>query len=348
MFLLTDITLESITLHKVGNKLRDEGINFSKKSIQLSDSISRLLLHYFLSSFKSEEYFNFFHSIDVNMNEVFVCAGKIFDDPKNLYEQSKNISKHLYEQSTHPQIKSGEFYVVHFTNCTIEGKTVDAIGLFKSENKDTFLKINVTDNSFDIKSEKGININKLDKGCLIFNVEKENGYIVTVVDNTNKKIEAKYWIDDFLHIKQRKDEYYNTQNVLSLCKSYITKELPQQFEISKADQAEILNKSIAFFKESENFNMADFEQKVIREPNIIENFNQFKVEFQKEREISIANEFQISNSVVNKQSKIFKSIIKLDSNFDIHIHSNSNQFLKKGFDKDVGMSYYKLYFKEEQ
>lgn len=60
MFLLTDITLESITLHKVGNKLRDEGINFSKKSIQLSDSISRLLLHYFLSSFKSEEYFNFF------------------------------------------------------------------------------------------------------------------------------------------------------------------------------------------------------------------------------------------------------------------------------------------------
>lgn len=97
------------------------------------------------------------------MNEVFVCAGKIFDDPKNLYEQSKNISKHLYEQSTHPQIKSGEFYVVHFTNCTIEGKTVDAIGLFKSENKDTFLKINVTDNSFDIKSEKGININKLDK-----------------------------------------------------------------------------------------------------------------------------------------------------------------------------------------
>lgn len=30
MFLLTDITLESITLHKVGNKLRDEGINFSK------------------------------------------------------------------------------------------------------------------------------------------------------------------------------------------------------------------------------------------------------------------------------------------------------------------------------
>ena len=70
--------------------------------------------------------------------------------------------------------------------------------------------------------------------------------------------------------------------------------------------------------------------------------------FQKEREISIANEFQISNSVVNKQSKIFKSIIKLDSNFDIHILSNSNQFLKKGFDKDVGMSYYKLYFKEEQ
>lgn len=348
MFSITDITLENIVLHKIGNKLRDEGISFSNSSIQVNESINKLLLHYFLSSFKSEEYFNFFHNIDINMNEVFVCVGKIFDNPQSLYEQSKNISKHLYEQSTHPQIKSGEFYVVHFTNCIIDGKTVDAIGLFKSENKDTFLKINISDNNFDIESEKGVNVNKLDKGCLIFNTEKENGYIVTVVDNTNKKIEAKYWIDDFLHITQRKDEYYNTQNILSLCRNYITKELPQQFEISKADQAEILNKSITFFKESESFNMADFEQKVIKQPDIIKNFNKFRTEFQKEKEINIADEFPISNDVVKKQSKIFKSIIRLDDNFDIHIHGSNKQFIKKGFDKEAGLYYYQLYFKEEQ
>ncbi|MDR0604368.1 MAG: hypothetical protein LBG80_08720 [Bacteroidales bacterium] len=42
----------------------------------------------------------------------------------------------------------------------------------------------------NFESEKGININKLDKGCLIFNTERENGYIVAVVDNTNKGTDA--------------------------------------------------------------------------------------------------------------------------------------------------------------
>jgi hypothetical protein len=30
----------------------------------------------------------------------------------------------------------------------------------------------------------------------------------------NKDVEAQYWIDDFLHVRQRKDEYYNTQNIM--------------------------------------------------------------------------------------------------------------------------------------
>lgn len=53
------------------------------------------------------------------------------------------------------------------------------------------------DVGFEISSESGVSINKVDKGCLIFNIEKENGYIVAVVDNTNKGAEAKYWTDDF-------------------------------------------------------------------------------------------------------------------------------------------------------
>ena len=43
----------------------------------------------------------------------------------------------LYEQSKHPNIKQGDLYVVHFKDCILDGETIDAIGLFKSENKDT-------------------------------------------------------------------------------------------------------------------------------------------------------------------------------------------------------------------
>ncbi|MCD8073303.1 MAG: nucleoid-associated protein, partial [Alistipes sp.] len=96
-----------------------------------------------------------------------------------------------------------------------------------------------------------------DKGCLIFNINKDDSYVVAVVDNTNRT-EARYWIDDFLMVKQRQDEYYNTQNILSLCKNFVTKKLPTEFEVNKADQAEILNNSVKYFKENDNFDLEDF------------------------------------------------------------------------------------------
>ena len=47
-------------------------------------------------------------------------------------------------------------------------------------------------------------------------------------------------------------------NALTMCKNFITNELPEQFEASKADQADYLNKSVAFFKENDSFDMNEF------------------------------------------------------------------------------------------
>ncbi|GHT15841.1 hypothetical protein AGMMS4956_16740 [Bacteroidia bacterium] len=323
----------------------EEPVLFSKKLLSVGEDINNLLLRYFLSPFKSSEYFNFYHDIDINMNEVFACAGKIFAHPDSLLEQSQNLAKHLYEQSTHPKIKGGEFYVVYFKDCILDGETVDAVGLFKSENKDTFLKVFPAGDGFEIESDKGININKLDKGCLIFNTERENGYVVAVVDNTNKGVDAQYWIDDFLHVRQRKDEYYNTQNVLSLCKDFVKNELPQQFEVSKADQIDILNKSVKFFKEKDNFNMAEFANEVIVQPEVINSFNQYKSAYVQEHGLELADDFTISDSAVKKQARVFKSVIKLDKNFHIYVHGN-RQLIEQGSDNKG--KFYKIYYTEEK
>ena len=37
------------------------------------------------------------------------------------------------------------------------------------------------------------------------NPRQTQGYVVAIVDNTNKGVEAQYWTDDFLHIRQRKE-----------------------------------------------------------------------------------------------------------------------------------------------
>ncbi|WP_080904768.1 nucleoid-associated protein [Parabacteroides sp. Marseille-P3160] len=336
--------LKNISLHIVGNKQNEENVHIAKSLLQLHDEVRDILSLYFLSSFKSNEYFIFFHDSDLKYNEVYGFVTDIFNQPDSLYENSVRLAKHLYEQSTHPKIKGGEFYTVYFKGCIIDGETVDAVGLFKSENKDTFLKVFSSGEDFEIESEKGVNINKLDKGCLIFNTEKEKGYVVAVVDNTNKGADAQYWIDHFLHVRQRKDEYYNTQNVMSLCKNFVKTELPQQFEVSKADQVDFLNKSVQFFKENDNFNLNEFANEVIRQPEIIESFNQYKSSFQKDFDIEIADNFMISESAVKKQSRTLKSVIKLDKNFDIYIHGNRD-LMEQGEDKKG--KYYKVYYKEE-
>ncbi|MBP1644974.1 MAG: hypothetical protein H6Q16_549 [Bacteroidetes bacterium] len=337
-------SLENVCAHWVGNK-NDELLILAKKEIDIEDEMLRnTLIDYFFSSFKSEEYFNFYHDSDLRFNEVYNYVSDIFDNPSNIYDKSVFLAKHLYEKSIHPKVKGGEFYVVYLKDCFINGKTADCVGIFKSENKDTFLKVRSTSDNFNVELERGININKLDKGCLIFNIEKENGYIVAVVDNTNKSSEAQYWIDEFLHVKQRQDEYYNTHNVLSMCKNFVTKQLPTEFEVSKADQADLLNKSVKFFKEKESFDMNEFANEVMTQPEVIESFNNYKNEFEEGFGVEIMDNFNISDSAVKKQARVFKSVIKLDKNFHIYVHGN-RQMIEQGED-DKG-KFYKVYYNEE-
>jgi len=342
---IVNCDIQHISVHSVGSLL-DDSLYLSKRELDINDSLIReLLVKYFIYPFKSNEYFNLIHESDLNLNEVFVFVSKIFNDSKSLHEQSINLVKHLNVNSTHPKIKFGEFYTVYFKDCILDGTTTDAIGLFKSENKDTFLKVYPQGDGFEIESEKGVNINKLDKGCLIFNIEKENGYVVSVVDNTNKGADAKYWTDDFLHVKPRKDEYYNTQNVLSLCKNFVTEELSQQTDISKADQVDFLNKSVEYFKKNENFDMKDFAKEVIGKPEVIDTFNQYKSDYELARELAILENFSISESAVKKQARSIKSVIKLDKNFHIYVHGDK-ELIEQGTEED-GRKYYKLYYREE-
>jgi len=346
MITTEQIDIQSIALHYVGNKLNDEGIRFSKSELLTDDNINGLLFTYFLSPFKSDEYYNLYHDSDLNLNEVYAFASEIFDNPALLYSHSVNLAKHLYEQSIHPKVKGGELYTVYFRDCIVDGETVDAIGLFKSETKDTFLKVYPQNESFVVESEAGININKLDKGCLIFNTERDKGYLISVVDNLNKGGEAQYWMDHFLHVRPRKDEYYQTKNVLSLCKNFVVQKLPSEFEMSKADQADLLNKSVKFFKENESFDMDNFANEVIQAPDVINSFKSYKTEFEVEHDIQLSDNFNISNAAVKKQSKVFKSVIKLDKNFHIYVHGDNEQIVK-GFDPVSGMNFYQLFFKEE-
>jgi hypothetical protein len=348
MFHFNDIEFRNLIVHHIGSKPEEEGINLSGKCIDLEDEqIQLLLMNYFLQPFKPGELFHLAHPENIEKNEVFNCVTKIFDEPDSLIEQSVILANHLYDQSTHPKIKTGEFYVAQFDNCFLDGEMVQAIGLFKSESKETFLKVKKVKGSFNIEYDNGINVNKLDKGCIIFNSEKEKGYIVSIVDSVNKNAEARYWRDDFLRITPRKDEYHQTRNYLDMCKTFVVEQAPKEFEISKADQADFLNNSANYFKKNEAFVFDEFTDQVIKQPEVTESFKQYKKQYENEHACEIDDSFTISAPAVKKQAKVFKSVIKLDKNFHIYVHGN-REYIVKGFDEKTGMHFYQLFYREEE
>lgn len=109
-----------------------------------------------------------------------------------------------------------------------------------------------------------------------------------------------------MHIHPRQDEYYDTQNILSIYKKFIKKEIPQQFELSKVDQADLINKSIKFFKEKSDFDINEFTHEVIGKKEIINSFNNFVADYKQEHELDISNNFSISDSADQKRDKGIK------------------------------------------
>lgn len=343
MIQFNNAEIQAIALHKVGNKYIDEPLVLSKNLVDTDDLTKEILSRYFLSKFNFVELYVLSHQIDLKYNEVYSIADRIFKKDSICISDTIDLAKHLYEQSVHPKIKGGEFYIVYFEDCIIDKKRVNAIGLFKSENKDTFLKIYPKGDNFEIESEKGININRLDKGCLIFNIEKEKGYVVAIVDNVNKGAEAKYWTEDFLHIRPRKDSFNQTQYMLSMCKSFVS-QLPN--ENGKIEKATYMNRSVEALK-GESVNINSFAEQVFETPQLVSEFKHYKKTYQKERDIEIDDSFTTDSKAIKRKATGTMTTIKLDENFDINIHGGE-QNIARGYDEERGMYYYQLFFREER
>jgi hypothetical protein len=337
--------IKHIAVHKVGNKLTDDGIHLSKVAVRFEDAYTpTVLLKYFIHSFNTDELFRFVHPTDLSLNEVYTFVSKIFEQPEALHLQSVEVAKHLYEQSVHPKISSGELCVVYFTGLIIDERSVRAIGIFKSENKDTFLKIDVGSDDFKISYDDGINVNKVEKGCLIFDDERTDGFRLCMIDS-QRSGDAQYWKEHFLNVQPISNDYHNTKDFLSIAKDYVTKQLTEDFEVSKADQIDFLNRSVNYFKHNETFEKEDFVEAVFQDKGIIESFNSFDETYRSENNIQMNDTFEISPMAVKKQARIFKSVLKLDKNFHIYIHGDRD-LIEQGVDND-GRKYYKIYFDEE-
>ena len=343
----SNVKIQNVSAHRIGNKSAEESLVLSKAELSLADDrLKHSLSKYFLGSFADPEFYTFTATNgELGLNPLFNFAMQVFEDQGEFHAVSVDIAKHLYDVSMHPQIKSGDLFVALISDIIVEGELIDAIGIFKSEYKETFLKLEENGEHFSLDQEEGINIEKLDKGCLILNLEKESGYRICIVDRSNKSIEAQYWRDEFLKLKPCSDDFYYTKQFMNVTKNYISDQMSEEFEVSKADQIDLLNRSVAYFKTHDNFIKDDFESEVFQDQNVINSFDNYKNTQWVSSDAAPVDQFEISPLAVRKQSRIFKSVLKLDKNFHIYIHGNRD-LIQRGEDPD-GKKFYKIYYNEE-
>ena len=339
--------IEKISIHFVGNQNLGEQLRFSSEPVDVSDDILKeILIKYFLSSFNGTEYFSFSSpDEDLSINPMYKYSNEVFTKKEDFHQTSKKIATHLYESSEHPYIKSGDLFVVYFSEICVVDEIVEAIGVFKSETKQSFLRLDESDNKYKINHLTGIDINKLDKGCIIFNTFQDTGYKVCIVDKSGKSKEAHYWKDDFLNIHPCDDEYHRTKGFLEMTKESVTNQMAKDYGLPRTDQIDYLNKSMDYFKNHEDFDRGEFEKEIFANPDIIDSFRDFDTAYTAPNPANSYENFNISPHAVKKSSAIYKSVLKLDKNFHVYIHGNRN-WIERGTERD-GRKYYKLYYENE-
>lgn len=344
-FDFSQTTAQQIFTHYVGNKGKEEALVLSEKETELSEETLNYLMEYFLSPFKPLDFLSFTHPVEKEMNEIYQLSKEIFAEADLLGEHSKKMAKLLYNHSTHPNIKSGEFNVVFFSDIIYAGEVVNAIGIFKSEEDTAFLKMQLKEGLYAIHHDFGYYLKTIDKACLIFDVDESEGYSVLVVDHTNRSKDAQYWIDDFLQLAPRSDAYNHTRDMMQVAKNFVSKQLPSEYEVSNTDRIDLLNRTLDYFKNHDSYEKSDFEETVFQDPEMIDSFRVYENSHRDEQGVSGQAAFAISPQAVKKEGKIFKSVLKLDKNFHIYIHGDKN-LIERG-EEPNGRKFYKIYYKEE-
>ncbi len=335
--------IQNLCAHYIG---LEEG-----EQLELSAALSSLehdrlhssLLHYFFKNFTLEEFYSF--DISKETKTIHDLVKTIFEEPSSLLEHSREIAQHLHRTSQHPNIKSGELIVAYVNNVLIEDEMLDAICLFKSEKKHDLIRLIQEDNAFTFEALQGILLTQVDKASIIFNTEQTTGYKVCSVDKSNTEKKAQFWQKDFLQLQFRDDDFQNTKAYIGATKHFIEDRMKPLYDTDKSEEVGILQRSKSFLEQEDKFDAAEYTKEIFRDEKVIEEFNDYKQEYQNLNNVNLKDSFSVNMAAVKNQSKVFKSVLKLDKNFHVYIHGNRNM-IQKGRDED-GRKFYKLYYEEE-
>lgn len=349
MLNLYNTAIEGLSLHRTGNKSRNEKVFLSEEPYLLDDELRPLLKEFFFKPFrdKEETYFQFAHAVDLMYNDMFAHCAAIFENPDKLHEVSKLITAHLWNQSNHPHIKTGEVFVAYLKNITVDNVPTDAIGIFKAEVMSDFLEPAEEFGNLAVHLKTGISLDKLDKGCLIFNTKKETGYKILCVDQN--RYDSRYWLEHFLGVDASIDEHFLTKNYMKFAAAF-AKDIVFP-DTDKKEEVMFVNRTVNFFAKNDEFKEEEFVAEVLDNEELFQEFKVYKSDHGSKWSIEDVSNFPISPTAVTATRNKLQNTIKLDTNITIQLDfinpESAEKFIKKGWDGEKQMHYYLVYFNNE-
>lgn len=322
------------TIQVVGNKTRGEGLSAASVLADVSGS-SEFLTKLVEKSFTMDDLKRFSYIESVELNPVYQFVSKMFDDKEAFLKQSVNIATFLYDQSVHPNIRNGELYVL-LLECEYKKETVEAVAILKSEKKDPFLATDNDGREISVRTMYGTGLKGLDKGCLVLNVERENGYVVGTVDNTNNGSDAQYWTDSFLHVTNCDDDYHETVKLTEMLTAF-SKQVAEQ---SAAEGAVVAKKSTELLKKGEAVQVEELADRICVNDEQREQFATFRREFEEEYG-EFAEKVNVVAMAASRKPVTRMNTLRIGNAFEVKV-LNIEARMEQG--KDDGGRYWKLYW----
>lgn len=322
------------TIQVVGNKTRGEGLSAASVLADVSESCE-FLTKLVERSFTMDDLKRFSYIESVELNPVYQFVSKIFDDKEDFLKQSVNIATFLYDQSVHPNIRSGELYVL-LLECEYKKEPVEAIAILKSEKKDPFLATDNDGREISARTIYGTGLKGLDKGCLVLNVERENGYVVGTVDNTNDGSDAQYWTDSFLHVTNCDDDYHETVKLTEMLTAF-SKQVAEQ---NAAEGAVVAKKTTELLKKGETVLVEGLADRICVTDEQREQFAALRQEFEEEHG-GFAEGVKVVAKAASRKPVTRMNTLRIGDEFEVKV-LNPEARMAQGSD-DKG-KFWKLYW----
>lgn len=324
-------SIELATIQVVGNKARGEGLSAALTLADVSESRD-FLAQLVEKSFSMDDLKCFTYIDSFKLNPMYQFVSKIFNDRSSFLKQSVNIATFLYDQSIHPNIRSGELYVLLMV-CEYKKEVVEGIVVLKSEKKDPFLATDNDGMEISVRTIYGTGLKGLDKGALILNVDREHGYLISTVDNTNNGSDAQYWTDSFLHVSNCEDDYHQTVKLMDMCKGFVK----QQPEL---DGAIMAKKTADVFAAGEAIQVDTLADMICQNEKQKREFAAFRQSFEKEHG-AFEEEINVVKKAAIRKPVTRLTTLRLGENYEVKI-LNPMAKIEQGSDKEG--HYWKLYF----